>query len=99
VHQWVAQFRGNAQASGVAVGASEIEFLQWFDWMGVQRHLKAIGIFARLWHRDGKAGYLKDIPRTLNYVREVCGEYRELSVLGEFVDERVMPALASAGAS
>jgi N-acetylmuramate 1-kinase len=99
VHEWVAEFRRNAQASGVAAGASESEFLRWFDWMGVQRHLKAIGIFARLWHRDGKAGYLKDIPRTLNYLREVCGEYRELSSLRAFIDERVAPTVATAGAS
>ena len=61
--------RRSVQASTWA--RSESEFLRWFDLMGVQRHLKAIGIFARLWHRDGKPGYLNDIPRTLNYVRVV----------------------------
>lgn len=63
--------------------SDEQQFLRWFDWMGVQRHLKAAGIFARLCHRDGKQGYLGDIPRTLGYVREVCGRYSELSALGE----------------
>lgn len=98
VRDWALDFRNAAQAKGVAVGASVGEFLKWFDWMGVQRHLKAIGIFARLWHRDGKPGYLKDIPRTLNYVREVSGEYRELQFLRRFIDERVNPALATRGA-
>ena len=77
---------------------SESEFLRWFDLMGVQRHLKAIGIFARLWHRDGKPGYLKDIPRTLNYVRAASGSYRELQFLQSFIDERVLPALEAARA-
>ena len=71
VRAWALQFRAAAQRAGVGVGGSESEFLRWFDLMGVQRHLKAIGIFARLWHRDGKPGYLNDIPRTLNYVRVV----------------------------
>ena len=51
--------------------------------MGVQRHLKAAGIFARLYHRDDKPGYLDDIPRTLRYVEEVCGRYDELGSLAE----------------
>ncbi|HEX7026663.1 MAG TPA: aminoglycoside phosphotransferase, partial [Gammaproteobacteria bacterium] len=53
-------------------------FQQWFDTMGMQRHLKAIGIFSRLNHRDGKSGYLKDIPRTLSYVLRVCDRYPQL---------------------
>ena len=55
--------------------------------MGVQRHLKAAGIFARLLHRDGKPGYIKDIPRTLGYVVEVCGRYGALGGLGDLVAE------------
>ncbi|MGH8189276.1 MAG: aminoglycoside phosphotransferase family protein, partial [Steroidobacteraceae bacterium] len=93
VSAWIAQFRSSAQRAGVAVGSSEQEFRRWFDLMGVQRHLKAIGIFARLWHRDGKPGYLNDIPRTLRYVRSVSGDYRELQFLQYFIDEQVLPAL------
>jgi N-acetylmuramate 1-kinase len=93
VRDWALQFRAGAQQAGVAVGASEEVFLRWFDLMGVQRHLKAIGIFARLWHRDGKPGYLNDIPRTLDYVRAVSGRYRELQFLQFFIDEQVLPAL------
>ncbi|MGD8615633.1 MAG: phosphotransferase [Gammaproteobacteria bacterium] len=63
--------------------ADEGTFLRWFDWMGVQRHLKAAGIFARLNHRDGKPGYLGDIPRTLDYVIDICSHYAELGDLGE----------------
>ncbi len=63
--------------------ANEQQFLKWFDWMGVQRHLKAAGIFARLNHRDGKPGYMNDIPRTLGYVSDVCSRYSELTGLGD----------------
>ncbi len=59
------------------------QFLRWFDWMGVQRHLKAIGIFSRLNYRDGKPGYLDDIPRTMDYVVEVTARYPELEPLNE----------------
>ncbi len=59
----------------------------------MQRHLKAIGIFARLWHRDGKQGYLKDIPRTLGYVRAVSANYPELHEFSRFIDLRVLPVL------
>ena len=65
-------------------------FLQWFDLMGMQRHLKAAGIFARLNHRDGKPGYMADIPRTLSYVTEVAARYDDLQLFGEFVEREVM---------
>ncbi|MDH5376823.1 MAG: phosphotransferase, partial [Gammaproteobacteria bacterium] len=68
-------------------------FLRWFDLMGVQRHLKAIGIFSRLNYRDGKPGYLADIPRTLNYVQWVCEKYPELSFLKTIVMEKIVPVL------
>jgi aminoglycoside/choline kinase family phosphotransferase len=93
VREWAARFRVSARRSGVDVGGSEADFMCWFDLMGVQRHLKAIGIFARLWHRDGKPGYLNDIPRTLNYVRSVSGRYRQLQFLQSLIDEQVLPAL------
>ncbi len=65
---------------------SEQQFLRWFDLMGMQRHLKAIGIFARLNIRDGKPGYLGDIPRTLAYVRDVCERYEELKSFEQLLD-------------
>jgi aminoglycoside/choline kinase family phosphotransferase len=59
----------------------------------VQRHLKAAGIFARLNQRDGKPGYLKDIPRTLGYIVELVPDYPELSGLGALIEQRVLPGL------
>jgi N-acetylmuramate 1-kinase len=96
IEGWVARYRSSAQRQGLQVGRDAQEFARWFDLMGVQRHLKAIGIFARLWHRDGKPGYLKDIPRTLEYVQLVSRSYRELALLSAFLEQRVAPALARA---
>ena len=96
VHAWVRDYRRLALAVGLDVGASETELLQWFDLMGVQRHLKAIGIFARLWYRDGKRGYLNDIPRTLDYIRAVAPNYRTLAPLSELIESKVLPAMARA---
>lgn len=89
VEDWALGYMELAVQSGVLTpeqGRAE-EFLRWFDWMGVQRHLKAAGIFARLSHRDGKPGYLKDIPRTLSYVAEVCESWQELQALGEITQQ------------
>jgi len=72
---------------------NEEVFVRQFELMGVQRQLKAAGIFARLNHRDGKSGYVKDIPRTLNYVMDTTSQYDELTFLHEFVGTRVLPAL------
>lgn len=90
VHAWVKRFRSDAAGAGVAVGGSDDEFLRWFDFMGVQRHLKVLGIFARLWHRDGKPGYLKDLPLTLRYVRDVVDVHAELAPLKRLIDERLV---------
>ncbi len=64
-----------------------------FDLMGVQRHLKASGIFARLYHRDDKDGYLADIPRTLSYIIDLEQDYPELGFLVALIRKRVLPAL------
>ena len=81
VESWVLAHRARLRALGMS-GLDDADlFLRWFDLMGVQRHLKAIGIFARLNLRDGKPGYLRDIPRTLGYVLEVAGRYPELAGL------------------
>jgi len=76
--------------------SGEDEFIRYFDLMGVVRHLKAAGIFARLLHRDGKTGYLKDVPRTLSYIVDIAPQYAELGFLGDLIGERVLPALAEA---
>ena len=92
VRAWVAQFRDEAAGAGLKIGGSVDEFQRWFDLMGVQRHLKVLGIFARLFHRDGKPGYLKDLPLTLAYVREAIALHPELHALKAFIDERIVPA-------
>jgi len=88
---WLQDYYQRLQAEGL-VAVDYPQFKRWFDLMGMQRHLKAIGIFSRLHLRDGKSGYLADIPRTLNYVIQVCGEYPELAEFGEFLQATVLPA-------
>ncbi len=73
------------------IAVSPEQFKRWFDLMGLQRHLKAIGIFSRLHLRDGKSTYLNDIPRTLTYVLAVCADYPELSAFSDFLQEQVVP--------
>ncbi len=68
-------------------------FLRHFDFMGVQRHLKAAGIFARLNHRDGKPAYMADIPRTLRYIVELGPAYEELAYIVNLISEQCLPAL------
>ncbi|WP_244623255.1 aminoglycoside phosphotransferase family protein [Shewanella salipaludis] len=72
-------------------------YRRWFDLMGVQRHLKAAGIFARLNHRDNKPAYMADIPLTLSYIVDVAGRYPELQPLAHWVAARVIPALEARG--
>ncbi len=91
VEAWALGYLRAARQAGI-VGAAddapdEETWLRWFDWMGVQRHLKAAGIFARLDLRDGKPGYLDDIPRTLGYVREVAERHAALQPLLDFLPE------------
>jgi N-acetylmuramate 1-kinase len=93
VEDWALGYQQVVTGSGVLSGVEPRRFLRWFDLMGAQRHLKACGIFARLNHRDGKSGYLGDIPRTLGYVVDVAGRYDELAELSGFLAKRVQPLL------
>ncbi|KGK00547.1 aminoglycoside phosphotransferase family protein [Thalassotalea sp. ND16A] len=70
------------------------QFQRWFDLMGLQRHIKASGIFARLYHRDAKPGYLNDIPLTLSYIVDIAAKYPELMFLSDLVKHKVLPGLA-----
>jgi hypothetical protein len=97
VEGWVSGYRSVLIARGVAA-VSEEQFLRDFDLIGVQRHLKVLGIFSRLWHRDGKRGYLLDLPRTLVYVRDTCARYAELSALAAFLERRAVTELPRANA-
>ncbi len=93
VDDWAWGYFDLAVQSGILRESHERSFQRWFDLMGMQRQLKAAGIFARLDRRDGKPGYLADIPRTLGYLVEVAPDYAELAPLGEWIETRVLPAL------
>lgn len=75
---WAVRYWQPAKKAGLPVPADFSEFYRDFEWMGAQRHIKVLGIFARLYHRDGKSGYLKDMPLVMNYLRKVCERYVEL---------------------
>ena len=94
VLHWVKAYYELALQSGVLHDVDETRFLRWFDLMGVQRHLKAAGIFARLNLRDGKSDYLKDIPRTLGYIVEAAGIYPEIEALGDYIERQVLGSLS-----
>jgi N-acetylmuramate 1-kinase len=103
VVRWVGGYRSLLRSSygddGVRLsGTDDAQFLRWFDLIGVQRHVKVLGIFARLWYRDGKAGYLNDLPLTLEYVRDTCARYSELGGLARLLETHVVPELARANA-
>ena len=86
VESWVNGYLQRSLESGLQVTTDKREYLRWFDLMGMQRHLKAAGIFARLYHRDGKSGYLPDIPRTVGYISQIRGFYPEFKPLIEIID-------------
>jgi len=96
VERWLRGYRDRVSARGVYAGRDEREFVRWFDLIGVQRHVKVLGIFARLWYRDGKPGYLPDLPLTLEYVRDAARRYSELGEFARFVEERLVPQLPRA---
>src|ERR1700722_4573611 len=99
VEGWVREYRlmMHEQASHSA-GINDAQMLHWFDVIGIQRHLKVLGIFARLWYRDGKSGYLKDLPLTLRYVVDACASFPQLQALREFLQHLAVPALPLANA-
>jgi len=83
---WVIRYWEKARAAGLPVAADFSDFYRDYEWMGAQRHIKVLGIFARLYHRDGKDGYLKDMPRVMQYLRTVCARYDELKPLLYLLD-------------
>jgi N-acetylmuramate 1-kinase len=98
VENWVSGYRNLLRSQGGPGGRDEREFLRWFDLIGLQRHIKVLGIFSRLWYRDGKSGYLKDLPLTLEYVRDTSHRYPELASFAELVERRMVPELPHANA-
>ncbi|MGH8750867.1 MAG: aminoglycoside phosphotransferase family protein, partial [Burkholderiales bacterium] len=87
VLDWVIRYWERARTARLPVDGDFSGFYRDFEWMGVQRHLKVLGIFARLYHRDGKQGYLKDLPLVMNYLRKACARYAELIPLLKLLDE------------
>ena len=92
VREWVEQYASLSRAT-IPDTPDIATFQQDFDWMGMQRHLKVLGIFARLWLRDGKRGYLADLPLTLRYLRTVAVEYTEFDEFSAWLSARVAPNL------
>ncbi|PTQ90131.1 aminoglycoside phosphotransferase family protein [Agitococcus lubricus] len=91
VERWVEDFRQMLQQQGAIAQVSQAEFLAWFDWMGAQRHLKVVGIFARLSLRDGKHGYLQDIPLVFKYLLNEIKAYAELQDVYRWLCQRILP--------
>jgi aminoglycoside/choline kinase family phosphotransferase len=83
---WSVRYWEKARAAGVPVDPDFGAFWRDFEWMGVQRQLKVLGIFARLAHRDGKTGFIADMPLVMRYLRGACGRYRELAPLLVLLD-------------
>jgi hypothetical protein len=96
---WAVRYWERARRAGLPVGVDFGAFWRDFEWMGVQRQLKVLGIFARLYRRDGKAAYLDDMPRVMRYLRGACERYRALGPLGALIDEIQSGAPPGAGMS
>jgi hypothetical protein len=89
VAHWALAYPGRHETAAV----DDAQWLLWFDWMGLQRHLKVLGIFARLSIRDHKNGYLKDLPLVVRYTLEVAGHYPEFREFHRWFSDRLVPAL------
>jgi aminoglycoside/choline kinase family phosphotransferase len=86
VLDWAIRYWEKARRAGLPVANDIDSFYRDFEFMGLQRHLKVLGIFARLYHRDGKAAYLDDMPLVMEYTRKTAGRYRELAPLIRILD-------------
>ena len=92
VDGWLQRYHQRAVEAGLPVPAWEV-FLRDADWLGIQRHLKCLGIFSRLRYRDGKGHYLDDAPRFIAYLDEVLPRYPELDGLRDLLERRIKPAM------
>jgi aminoglycoside/choline kinase family phosphotransferase len=88
---WALDYRQQAISANIIPDVSETEFLRWFDWLGLQRHIKVLGIFARLNLRDGKTGYLNDLPLVIRYTLEVAEQYPELKAFVTWFKQTLLP--------
>ncbi|MEH6591059.1 MAG: phosphotransferase [Halioglobus sp.] len=87
VEQWALEYRDAAVTAGIIAKVDDALFIRWFDWMGLERHIKVLGTFARLYLRDGKAAYLDDLPMVIAYTRATLSRYAAAEpVFAEFRD-------------
>jgi aminoglycoside/choline kinase family phosphotransferase len=86
VLDWLIRYWEKARKAGLPVHQDFADLYRDYEWMGVQRHIKVLGIFARLYHRDGKEGYLKDMPLVMDYLRRTCARYIDLKPLLNLLD-------------
>jgi len=98
VNKWALQYRRMLLSTGFELGGDERDFLRWFDLAGLQRHIKVLGIFCRLYYRDGKRQYLHDLPRVLNYVHATAAAYPETAAFSNFIETRILPDFPAAQA-
>lgn len=84
---WLDYYLDQAQQQGLLTDSNREQFKRWFDLMGLQRHLKVLGIFCRLNYRDGKANYMQDLPLTLRYVLQVTKHYPELAEFHRYLTD------------
>ena len=85
IQQWIHLYLNKAEHSGVSIEFEPEQFIEWFDWMSIQRHIKVAGIFSRLNYRDGKRKFLDDIPTVMNYLESVSAKYKELNSLHNLI--------------
>ncbi len=91
IAEWLFAYKIKAEAAGLMDKVPEATFIQWFDFMGLQRHIKVLGVFARLNHRDGKSNYLDDLPLTLHYIMQVGNKYPLIRPLIELFNQWEIP--------
>ncbi len=95
VERWISIFYERLKAHQTLVGVSLTEFIQWFDWVGLQRHLKVLGIFSRLKLRDNKSHYLQHMPRIMQYLLEVTHKYENFSAFHDYLQHKIHPLMTT----
>ncbi|WP_323845659.1 aminoglycoside phosphotransferase family protein [Microbulbifer magnicolonia] len=93
VERWALAYAATAEAAGILPPVAPQTFLRWFDWMGLQRHIKVLGLFPRLYLRDGKQGYLPDLPLVIRYALEVSERYPELEPFADWFRAGLLPRI------
>ncbi len=93
VRRWAIGYGNIAYEAGLLPAVSTEQFITWFDMMGLQRHLKVLGIFARLYLRDNKPRYLHDLPLVIRYVLEISRQYPSLQTFAHWFEEALLPII------